>query len=336
MMKMRQDKKSSMRIVGLMFWGLFVYNKVFLRKIDGLSYGKSWLIMNTMMLLVCILLCCFIGKRRANSNAWRIVSVVVGGAFLYQYYFLFSRIACGLIAIYLLGAGFFIFAMLDRQRKSGKGINIRKILETYFCWSSFFILAIVTPIITLYLLTGVWGGSSKSITVNDKEFIEKSEESIDAIKFINQVDWEKLDLMQKMEFCQELTDMLSQRLGLCERITVVANDLEEGTNACYSHSNRVIYVSIDYLNEEEFFTKDICNTIAHEVYHSYEHDQVDMLSYLPEKYKKLYLLNRANEYKITLDNYIDGKENYYEYYNQSVEVDSREYGRIIQSQFFPE
>ncbi len=53
------------------------------------------------------------------------------------------------------------------------------------------------------------GGSSKSITVNDKEFIEKSEESIDAIKFINQVDWEKLDLMQKMEFCQELTDMLS-------------------------------------------------------------------------------------------------------------------------------
>ena len=69
MKKMRQDKKSSMRIVGLMFWGLFVYNKVFLRKIDGLSYGKSWLIMNTMMLLVCILLCCFIGKRRTNSNA---------------------------------------------------------------------------------------------------------------------------------------------------------------------------------------------------------------------------------------------------------------------------
>lgn len=185
MMKMRNGKKSSMGIVGLMFWGLFVYNKVFLRKIDGLSYGKSWLVMNAMMVLACILLCCFIGKRRANNNAWRIVSVVVGGAFLYQYYFLFSRIACGLIALYILGAGYFIFAMLVRTRKSGSGTNIRKILETYFCWSSVFLLVIVTPIITLYLLSGVWVISSKSITMNDKESIEKSEESIDTTKFIS-------------------------------------------------------------------------------------------------------------------------------------------------------
>ena len=78
-----------------------------------------------------------------------------------------------------------------------------------------------------------------------------------------------------------------------------------------------------------------------EIFHIYEQELIDLSKKLNEDEKKLLKFNSVDDYLLESENYNSGSHDFEEYYNQSLEKDSRAYAwlrvnenyYIIENQF---
>lgn len=133
--------------------------------------------------------------------------------------------------------------------------------------------------------------------------------------------WDEASYQEKTRFLEVIKNMELNNLGVLYKVDLIYKELDE-LEGNYSHFEKTITIDKDLIEEHVL---NVINTVAHECYHAYEHQCVDLYESLDENHKQLTLFENVEIYKNEFDNYISSKENYEKYYGQQVEIDSRCY-----------
>ena len=145
-----------------------------------------------------------------------------------------------------------------------------------------------------------------------------TDDTKEVLELFNSDNWEKLD-DERYGLITELADSIGQGLGLKNIPEIKLVDLEDNCSGYYSEHGNYIGINVNYWDDY----KDIVDTVAHEIRHSYQRFRADKLE------------NHQDEvYKFNFDHYIstdyDAEGNcihFKEYYEQYIEAEARAYAK---------
>lgn len=133
--------------------------------------------------------------------------------------------------------------------------------------------------------------------------------------------WEYLSESERCDAINEFVNALGESLGLEEIPKTTIVDGVIGEYGSYNFSNNTINLNKEYINDPY----EVVNTIAHEMRHAYQGYRAGLLETRED------LL-----FKVNLDNYMypdslsgDGYINFFDYYDQYVEVDARVFANLF-------
>lgn len=159
-------------------------------------------------------------------------------------------------------------------------------------------------------------------TDEEFEFDFKIDNELQAkIEMFNQDTWDDLSLDEKKTAIKELSDCISERLGLDDIPKV--EYFRDGPNNCgyYSPYSNMITLNENILSD----AKEVFDTVPHELRHAFQHQRAE----LQENYNDLL-------YKANLDNYImpvflDDRSCicFTDYQNQYVEAEARAFANLF-------
>lgn len=158
--------------------------------------------------------------------------------------------------------------------------------------------------------------------------------------------WENLSPDEKMDVLQVICRIECRYLGMRDSApSLELAYLEEGLLGQYDHEADKITLSYNYVIDTKVSAYSICQVLLHEMYHRYQHYQVNMLEAIrasdeTSKYANLLLLDDASIYEDEINNYIAPTENseisYYIYYSQRLERDAERYANEAVSEYYDE
>lgn len=142
--------------------------------------------------------------------------------------------------------------------------------------------------------------------------------------------WEQVTQQDKLNIAQIIINIYATYYGLSDEISVVLVDIEDGEDTvllgAYDHYQKMILLNSRYFSVTS--KEDWLNVLLHEFYHAYQHDQAEIINYLPEEKQNLGILAEAKYYKEGFENYIDGEADFESYQSQYVETTARDFADI--------
>lgn len=140
--------------------------------------------------------------------------------------------------------------------------------------------------------------------------------------------WDTLDLQEKTELLQAISDYECMFILGCEPVRLqVGNTNHKNVLGEYDHAMRCITIDEEHVRSDG--VTDVLDTLLHETRHVYQNNLVDMYQsldgHLKEEYVNLLPFRQAQEYSLEFDAYCHGEDDFTQYYNQEVERDSREW-----------
>lgn len=147
----------------------------------------------------------------------------------------------------------------------------------------------------------------------------------DKLSSLKQAKWEKLSVEERLEVLQLVVNVELNHLGLNHELRVYASPLGKASMACYKPQNRTIHINRKQL--EYAYSYEMLNSVAHESYHAYQHRMVETYRSAGASERSLLYFRRLAQYDKEMNNYISGEADYEGYYNQTMEVDARAYGK---------
>ena len=172
-----------------------------------------------------------------------------------------------------------------------------------------------TPYRTIY--------ASKPLALNDKK------ESFSKLK--PEIWDDALGFEEKQKVIDDVVTTEIAALGITRPIEIGYAVLDEDTLGSHNSNTGQILIDIDFFKTAS--SKEALEVVIHEVYHAYEHEQVNALRYVPEKYRGLALFSDAVEYADEFDDYTSGDEDYWAYASQRVEADADAYAREASAEY---
>ena len=152
--------------------------------------------------------------------------------------------------------------------------------------------------------------------------------------------WNTMDTDERMEMLQTIVDVEANHLGLTLDLEVRMDDLGPTIAGYYNDSKKAIYIHEELVNDQDVFRA--ISTILHEAYHAYEYDLVNLYEDTPVSQRDLLLFDHCDEYLYEMHNYSDILDiqdtdcpEFEDYYNQYMEMDSREYASSRISDYYP-
>lgn len=162
--------------------------------------------------------------------------------------------------------------------------------------------------------------------------------NIDSIsKIRSKESWEPLTSKQKLAVLQDICNCECNYWGMDFQVTIVMDDLKEGTLGSYCHSERRIVIDKQHIENDA--PEEILDTVLHEMYHGWEMTLISLYLDASESQKKMRVFQHCEEYIKELTNYQDGGddfESYMRYYCQFLEKDSRQYARDAVKEYYDE
>ena len=140
--------------------------------------------------------------------------------------------------------------------------------------------------------------------------------------------WDTLDLQEKTELLQAISDYECIFILGCEPVRLQIGDTHrKNVLGEYHHATRCITIDEEHVRSDG--VTDVLDTLLHETRHVYQNNLVDMYQslggQLKEEYVNLLPFRQAQEYSLEFDAYCHGEDDFTQYYNQEVERDSREW-----------
>lgn len=204
------------------------------------------------------------------------------------------------------------------------------------CYAPFIICLCVAYVAVHFLGLSVYTYSSNKIENVDTQSIESFKsvrESLQSEKWQTYSNQEKLDILQIICDYECKTN-----LG-CDSPKVVAGHPERDTiYGSYSSKTKTITISVEHLANDP--AEDVLDTLLHEARHAYQHATVNAFNAIEENLsegaKALSCFKVIESYRNNFENYISGNEDYYSYYDQDVESDSRSWAewRIMSEYYY--
>ena len=138
--------------------------------------------------------------------------------------------------------------------------------------------------------------------------------------------WAELGADVRLECLKSVAGVLAGELGI-EAVRLCAEELETGVLGRYSPKERRVTINLLYLREESAET--MLHTLAHEVYHAYQHALVLCYSDLDEAQQTLALFQPVRQYQQEFAAYVSGAENMMAYAEQQCEKDCDAYAEKV-------
>ena len=140
--------------------------------------------------------------------------------------------------------------------------------------------------------------------------------------------WNALTVQEKLDLLQVICDYECEFVLGCDPVEIYSGLTRgEGVWGAYSNHTKSFIISqklLKYGNVE-----DVLDTALHETRHAYQYSLVDMYfslqPHIQDEYKNLLPFQQAQDFAQEIHNYCSGEEDYEEYYNQDLEMDSREW-----------
>lgn len=172
-----------------------------------------------------------------------------------------------------------------------------------------------------------FGSSIMSARISPASYTNIAEQTIannmETISLLKEDSWCGLTVQEKLDVLQVVANIEQEYLGLPYILNVGTANLQGDTLGYYNDATRQIIVSVDHLLNGSPF--DILTSLLHEVFHSFEYRCCDAWNDTDVELQSLMLYRNARTYAEEFENYIDGDTDFYSYYWQQCEVDSREY-----------
>ncbi len=207
------------------------------------------------------------------------------------------------------------------QVKPGRGsvahglMGIRSIVVTCFAvlWLS---IAVNTAFGNGQLLSRVKpeGGNDQTVDLADYE---------DVLGKLQNDIWQELTVQQRLDTLQVVANIECSRLGLPHELTLDGRIMDEHINAFYTDSLHSISVNLEYL--EQGTSYQLLKTVCHEAYHAYQFRLCDVWDTLDRQYQQLKAFEYVRSYKSEFCNYVEGTDDFVNYYIQACEVTARAY-----------
>lgn len=191
------------------------------------------------------------------------------------------------------------------------------------------IVAVVLCFFMIYsVFNSLTGKNLYKTNMESTQTIEETEEwtiknNMETIRKLDKDTWESLDATERLNVLDILKNIELQYLGVNEEVDLTAEHLDNGLLGRYVCNRHKIIISLDHLKKED--VKDVIHTLAHECYHAYSEQQVELYRQIPEEYKNLIMFDTVKQYEKEYKAYVDGEENYGSYITQSCEKDANEY-----------
>ncbi len=206
-----------------------------------------------------------------------------------------------------------------------------EINHTKGIWPSV-IFIIVCACLTITTLFGIQGSKLKSNSktdISELETINQNYES--ACQVINKDNWNNCTNQEKIDALQSISDYECSYTFGCENATVQSGCVgEEGLLGSYSDKSNVIMINNELLESEN--PVEAVETLLHETRHVYQHAVIDVYnkveSKLDDKDKNIAFFKYAESARDNKDAYNSGLLDYYSYYEQYIEADSRKWAGI--------
>lgn len=147
--------------------------------------------------------------------------------------------------------------------------------------------------------------------------------NIDELQGLDDEKWSSMASEEKIKVLQIIADIEVRYLGISHRLNVQSGSLEERTVGQYSENAYSVAIDLEQL--EKYDSMKYVEVICHEAYHSYQYELVNLYYDTDENKKNLYIFRNIKKYEDEFKNYIKGHEDFYAYYTQRCEEDSREY-----------
>lgn len=151
--------------------------------------------------------------------------------------------------------------------------------------------------------------------------------------------WETYNNQEKLDILQVICDYECKNNLGCDSPKVVAGHPEhDAIYGSYSSQTKTIIINVEHLANDP--AEDVLDTLLHEARHAYQHAAVNAFNAieedLSEEAKALSCFKTIESYRDNFENYISGNGDYYSYYDQEVESDSRSWAewRIMSEYYY--
>lgn len=203
-------------------------------------------------------------------------------------------------------------------------------------WLIFIILfCVVIPFAVGRSSVGIINASLKPAGNSDASSDQTMENSMDTLLLLQESEWKDLPVDERLDVLQTVVNIEKNNLGMSTDLNLRAASLKQGLSGYYSDSRQEIVVNLETLKDAA--AQEMLEVVCHEVRHGYQHRLVDAFRSVDDAYKELSVFSDAKVYEEELSNYIDGnggKDEMWDYYQQDVERDARNYAESCVEKYF--
>ncbi len=334
------DHKEYVMNTGFWIFMLYVWTRVFaFRTLKDMGMASSHLVLLGIILSVAALNF-LISHNFARNERGVIMTTVLGyGIYTFLCYSRYLTNVCKyiLIAAAIAIIAYLIFMLVYKvkpnaiERVLGIEISKKKALRvklrrSYLGVRNIMAIAGGSLILFIYVSTNFLGGlmttkEVKGTAVYGDEYALA--ENMDMFLLLQQDEWEKLNTQKKLDVLQTVLNTEGRYLSFNKKITLLASDLDRGVMGYTDYDNSLIQISLDHLMYDS--SRECVETILHEAFHVSTHQYIEIRESLSESDKNCYFLWDATLYAEEMNEYTDGRDNFYDYYQQKCEADARSY-----------
>ena len=140
--------------------------------------------------------------------------------------------------------------------------------------------------------------------------------------------WDKCSVQEKLDILQTICNYECERDLGCRTPVIVAGYMErDEVKGDYNDLTNTICLPVeDIENDPASF---VLSTVLHETRHAYQHAVVKAFNAIEDRLSEedldLSCFRFMLSYRDSMDNYSDGRDDFYTYYGQYIESDSREW-----------
>ncbi len=307
--------------------------------------GKDFIDSKSFMMIFAII-CTVAGVVLTFKNRRNRLSVMVNALFPYGVYAALSmygiytaRVIVAVVIAAVLCA-FFIFMVAIRPRRSRSRSLVSVIafrLKHCVLGARTIVTLCALIIIIPVALNSVLGKGVYTESGDRAPYTEAPQEwtidnKMDTVKLLKEENWGNLTIDEKLDVIAVVKNIEMSSLGIAHEIYIKSESLGGSVLGCYSPSERSIAVDTDHLRSST--TLEVVETICHECFHAYQHQQVEVYNSVSEEYRAMPMFSSAQKYAYEFENYIDGGEDFDAYYSQLSEENAREYSQLKAEVYF--
>ncbi len=291
------------------FWTAVLYilytNLLFL-PLAGMNRESSLKILNAMAVL-CTLAGYLLTFRR-RRNLVSLAANLPSGCALYfllsyaPYFPTTVALVVGAAVLACVAYGILVLAVYFRSRR--RPVSLGKCLWSLLLGSRTLGLLVLAVFLLGVSIRPLFGMPmlEASASAPDRAQVQTIDANLDTLYQLDENYWKTLELPQRLELLQLVADIEADALGI-PRVKVGTAVLEEYELGCYYLNGNRVSINLLYLSEYSGYG--MAEVICHEVYHSYQHCQVDLYRKATDQEKQLAIFRDAAVYDREFSNYVD-------------------------------